>query len=67
MTKKRNTNAICDTCPYFYTRIDSRLSGECRIRSDALAGKSDNPASYRQYDSWCGEHPDFFLDDEPAE
>lgn len=55
---KRNTDAVCGTCPYFYRQPDGPNiqygHGECRVKM------SNNRFSRVTDDCWCGDHPDFW-------
>jgi hypothetical protein len=70
--KIRNTRAICQTCPYWDTDTKPELvfqnAEEFRLCSrfppePAYPDKWNEEAAYTAVhkDSWCGEHPDFWV------
>jgi len=57
--KHRNPEATCATCPYWKRYSGNRVPpGGCR-RMPAI--------EYQPPEYWCGEHPDFFLEETPDE
>ena len=63
----RNKDATCGTCPYWDyrgvpdTHLDTR---EARCSINAIIRNADLPRSGRNYHDWCGEHPDFEVEEE---
>jgi hypothetical protein len=55
---KRNPEANCGNCPYYYKPEDEK-SGWCR-HSAELATSEGQYEGRTNPNSWCGDHPDFF-------
>lgn len=53
MTRTRNAAATCATCPY--SAADEHKFLECRRIRDFIATTAD---------AWCGEHPEFWGEEE---
>ena len=61
--KQRNPEATCGTCPYWEPpQGATRYLGHC-LRVAPGKGRWDEHEMYET--GWCGEHPDFFLEEEP--
>lgn len=65
MSKDRDPEATCNTCPYWKYWAD--VPSQCRRHSPIVAGTSGH--GFAMYpvtssDMWCGEHPEFFLEED---
>lgn len=58
---KRNENATCGNCPYWYA-LDVEI-GECRQDNAKVIDQDDGalvfPLVFKH--EWCGQHPEFWL------
>lgn len=63
--KKRNPEACCETCPYWDSEDLLNGNGVCSRRAP-LPGKKFGESAlwpFTTENDWCGEHPDFFLEE----
>ena len=67
MSKQRNPDAVCGSCPYWARITSARVRGN--TRKPPWGGVCKRVAPVRMNleswprlteDNWCGEHPDFF-------
>ncbi len=67
MEMERNDKATCWTCP-FWAGSSNILAAECRrSHPEELAvdeGHGTTWTSTHPINDWCGQHPDFFLEEE---
>lgn len=62
---ERNPEAVCGTCP-FWSGTMSILSAKCRYSHPeelAISEESMNDWTDTNHEWWCGEHPDFVLEE----
>lgn len=64
MSKRRNDDATCRTCPYWEPTTE-QIAGKCRRLAPRSESGQCEDVAIMYPDEWCGEHPNFWRKETP--